>query len=417
MSMLNSAALWRAGILAAGLGLAACAGTMATADRDAAIPVDPDIADWAQAYVDDGKLAGLVTLVAREGNLDHLSVHGVQDLETGTPMVRETLFRIYSMTKPITGVGVMMLVEEGKIGLDDPVGDYLPALADPEVFVSQADDGTIVTEPAERAITVRDLLTHNAGMTYGVFGNHPVDQLYLENELLTTGLSNAEFVDRLGGIPLLKQPHTGWHYSVSVDVQGRLIEVVSGQSLDVFFEERIFEPLGMDETAFFAPDEDLDRLATVYMRSEEGDLVLHPQYNEAGIKTESFQFLSGGAGLVSTIDDYWRFAQAMLDGGTLDGVRILKEETVDLMRRNHLPQDQLPYSQSAPGHGFGLGFSVVMEPQKPSENAGRYAWGGAASTVFWIDPEDDTIAVLMTQMGPSSTYPLRNEFEALVHGD
>ncbi len=391
----------------------------APATGKADIPVNPAIAAWAEGYVTSGKLAGLVTLVARDGKIVHQSAHGVRDLDSGVPMTAGDLFRIYSMTKPITSVGVMILVEEGKIDLDAPIETYLPAFEDMDVFKAQGEDGTMETEALIRPVSVRDLLRHTAGMTYGIFGDHPVDRLYREAGILNPADDNEAFTDKLADQPLMLQPGTRWHYSVSVDLQGRLIEVVSGQRLDRFFKDRIFDPLGMDETAFFAPQSELDRLATVYAPPAEGaedaGIVVSPNLNDAGVKTPDFNFMSGGGGLVSTAADYLRFCQMMLNGGELDGARILKTKTVDDMRRNHLPEALVPFSPRSPGQGFGLGFAVVMDPQKPSDNAGRYYWGGAASTVFWIDPEDDTIAILMTQFGPSNTYPLRSEFEALVH--
>ncbi|MGF1457060.1 MAG: serine hydrolase domain-containing protein [Alphaproteobacteria bacterium] len=430
--MMGEAAIKRAGMAASLLALTAWSAPQALAEATAAktaqaqpaaaatvedeTPVIPAIAEWAEGYVTSGKLAGLVTLVAQGGEVTHLSSHGVQNLQTRVPMTQDTLFRIYSMTKPITSVGIMMLVEEGKIALDDPVAKYLPAFKGAKVFKAVKEDGTVETEKQKRAFTVRDLMRHTAGMTYGIFGNHPVDKLYREAGLLDPRDDNEAFLKKLATLPLMKQPGTDWHYSVSVDVQGRLIEVISGKTLGAFFQERIFDPLDMDDTGFFTPTEDLYRLATVYSPKEDEDgIVYNEQVNAAGIKLKGFKFMSGGGGLVSTAHDYLKFSQMMLNGGELNGVRLLKQETVDDMRRNHLPEDQLPYSQRAPGHGFGLGFAVTMEPQNAHQNKGRYFWGGAASTVFWIDPEDDTVAILMTQMNPSSTYPLREEFEKVVH--
>ncbi len=421
--MIGGKAGLRAGLAASVLGLMAWTAPNAiaeTAEAQAAAQKDeaaviPAIAEWAEGYVTSGKLAGLVTLVAKGDEVVHLSSHGVQDLETQVPMTKDTLFRIYSMTKPITSVGVMMLVEEGKIGLDDPVAKHLPEFKDVKVFTAAKEDGSVETEDQKRVMTVRDLLRHTSGMTYGIFGNHPVDKLYRDAGVLNPADTNEAFTKRLAKLPLMLQPGTDWHYSVSVDVQGRLIEVHSGKTLDVFFKERIFDPLGMTDTYFYTPKEELGRLATVYAPVEEGGLTVNEQANFYGVASEDFNFMSGGGGLVSTAHDYLKFSQMMLNGGELNGVRLLKPETVDDMSRNHLPEDQLPFGENAPGHGFGLGFAVTMEPQNPHQNVGRYFWGGAASTVFWIDPEDDTIAILMTQMNPSSTYPLRDEFEAVVH--
>ncbi len=402
----------------AALCLTALVGCVTPVEQTKPDPVDPDIATWAEGYVTSGKLAGAVALVARDGDITHFSAHGVQDLDSGVAMEKDSLFRIYSMTKPITGVGVMMLVEDGEIGLDDPIADYLPEFKNMQVFKALAEDGAMETEPAVRPVTVRDLLMHNAGMTYGVFSNHPVDKLYRSTGVIDPANDLEAFSQKLAALPLMKQPGSGWYYSVSVDLQGRLIEVVSGQTLDVFFKERIFDPLGMTDTFFFTPAEDMPRLATAYKTTEDGSLTPDEDLNFFGVEREAFNLLSGGGGLVSTAEDYLKFSQMLLDGGVLPGgERLLKAETIADMARNHFPDDQLPYSPNAPGHGFGLGFGVVMEKTRPSVNVGRYYWGGAASTVFWIDPEDDTVAIFMTQYGPSSTYPLRTEFEDLVHAD
>ncbi len=372
---------------------------------------------WTRSYAEDGKLAGLITLVAKDGKIAHFQTAGVRDLETQAPMTRDTLFRIFSMTKPVTSVAIMMLVEDGKLGLDDPIADHIPAFADARVYVS-GEGEAMVTEPAERAITVRDLLTHSSGLTYGIFGDHPVDKLYMEAGLYAGGRSSGELVQVLAGLPLLKQPGTGWHYSLATDVLGHLVEVVSGKTLDVFFEEEIFQPLGMTDTVFFADQADFPRLATVYQKAEEGEGIVPEtdRMSAVGRDQDRWGLMSGGGGLVSTTDDYLRFCQMLLNGGTFNGVRLLEEETVARMSRNHLAEAYLPYSRQEKGFGFGLGFSVLMDEEEAGLGSeGEYAWGGAASTVFWIDPKEDIIAILMTQFVPSYAYPLREEFKAKIY--
>ncbi|TNE63244.1 MAG: class A beta-lactamase-related serine hydrolase [Alphaproteobacteria bacterium] len=372
--------------------------------------------DHFQAYVDDGRLAGLTTLVARHGKVVQFETYGQQDKEAGTAMADDTIFRIYSMTKPITGVALMSLYEEGKFQLDDPVAKYLPEFADAVVYKATAEDGTVETEPAKRPITIRDLMRHTAGLTYGIFGNTAVDQLYRARGVVDFNTDLASFVTKLADQPLLYQPGDKWVYSFAVDVQGRLVEVLAGQSLDQVFAERIFGPLGMKDTAFATGADKADRLAVMYVRDKEGALA--PYHGELYQDfTRMPPMLSGGGGLVSTTADYWRFAQMMLNGGSLDGVQILKPETVALMSKDQLPENLEDISGGKSGLGFGLDFAVVTDPAKVGNGAreGEYFWGGMANTVFWIDPKEDIVAVLMTNVLPSSVYPLREEFRQQVY--
>lgn len=366
-------------------------------------------------YVNSGRLVGATTLVARDGKIAHFETYGQINKEAGTEMSEDAVFRIYSMTKPITGIALMMLYEQGKFDLDDPVSKYLPSFKDQRVFSGVNEDGSLQTVSAERPSTVRDLLTHTAGLTYGVFGNTPVDQLYVKSGLFDPKLTLAEQTEKLGKLPLLYQPGSAWVYSLSVDVQGRLIEVLSGQTLGEFFQERIFAPLGMTDTGFSVRPDQLDRFVEIYAPEENKGLVAYRGdfFGDFTVKPASE---SGGGGLVSTTLDYWKFAQMVANGGELNGIRIVKAETVELMRRDHLPENLKGIAGGTQGLGFGLGFAVVQDGEKQgSANVGEYFWGGMANTIFWIDPTSDVVAIFMTNILPSGIYPLRNELRDKIN--
>ena len=367
-------------------------------------------------YVNSGRLVGATTLVARDGKIGHFETYGQINKEAGTAMTEDAVFRIYSMTKPITGIALMMLHEEGKFDLDDPVAKYLPSFKDQRVFSGVNEDGSLQTVPVERPATVRDLLTHTAGLTYGVFGNTPVDQLYVKAGLFDPKLTLANQIEKLGKLPLLYQPGGAWVYSLSVDVQGRLIEVLSGKSLGEFFQERIFAPLGMTDTGFSVRPDQLDRFVEIYAPEENKGLVAYRGdfFGDFTVKPASE---SGGGGLVSTTLDYWKFAQMVANGGELNGVRIVKAETVELMRRDHLPDNLQGIAGGTQGLGFGLGFAVVQDTDKQGghANVGEYFWGGMANTIFWIDPTSDVVAIFMTNILPSGIYPLRNELRDKIN--
>jgi len=368
-------------------------------------------------YVESGRLVGATTLVARDGKIAHFETYGQINKETGTAMSKDAVFRIYSMTKPITGIALMMLYEEGKFDLDDPVGKYLPSFKDQRVFSGVNEDGSLQTAPAKRAATVRDLMRHTAGLTYGVFGNTPVDQQYIKSGIFDPKLTLAQQVKKLGQQPLLYQPGAAWVYSLSVDVQGRLIEVLSGKSLGEFFQDRIFTPLGMTDTGFFVRPDQLGRFSEVYAPEENKGLVAYRGdfYSDFTVKPKTE---SGGGGLVSTTLDFWKFAQMVANGGELNGVRLVKEETINLMRRDHLPDNLNGIAGGAQGLGFGLGFGVVQDVEKQGghANVGEYFWGGMANTIFWIDPTNDVVAIFMTNILPSGIYPLRNELRDKING-
>lgn len=363
-----------------------------------------DIDARMQSYIDDGKLAGIVLLVAREGKVAHAGVYGKMDIEAGLAMRRDALFRIYSMTKPITGVALMTLYDEGRFELDDPVAKYLPGFETVKVFTGKNGDQVTVTD-LERPITVRDLMCHTAGLAYGISKATPVDEMYTEAKLLDRTQNLDSMLERMLKIPLAAQPGERWMYSISVDVQGKLIEKLSGKPLDEFLAERIFQPLKMADTAFYVPAEKLDRLAVNYGKKD-GKLTPID-----GSKTSQYAtkpvLLSGGGGLVSTADDYLRFAQMLLNRGELDGARILKSETVDLMTRNHLPEKLVPIGLGPvrmANMGFGLDFAVRVKTEKgePKGSLGEYGWGGAASTQFFVAPEEELICIGMTQFMPST---------------
>ena len=376
-----------------------------------------------KAYVDDGRLPGWQVLITRRGRIAHNRCYGQRDVEGGKAVKTDSLFRIYSMTKPIVSVALMMLYERGLFQLDDPIDRVLPAFKDMTVFVG-GDADNPQTVPAERGITYRDLLTHTAGLTYGFMQEHPVDALYRANKLNSPRLTNAEFVERLGALPLRFQPGSRWSYSVATDVIGHLVEVLSGERLDHFLEKEIFSPLGMQDTAFSVPPGQLDRFSACYEYTGPG------RYRrQDGVEDSTYReppaFLSGGGGLVSSAVDYARFCQVILGGGAFEGVRLLGRKTVDLMGLNHLPTGGDLTSMGQPvfsetrydGIGFGLGFSVVLDPAKAqvTGSPGELAWGGMASTAFWIDRSEDLAVVFMTQLLPSAAYPLRRALRVLVN--
>jgi CubicO group peptidase (beta-lactamase class C family) len=386
-----------------------------------------------EAYVSPGRLPGVLTLVARRGQVASLGLVGDRDKANGRPIEADTIFRMYSMTKPVTSVALMSLYEEGRFQLDDPVSRFLPELGGLRVW----DDGTPLayrTVPAERDITVRDLLTHTAGFTYGFMGRHPLDAIYrrqgvegpavLAPQQGEPATDLAELVARLGDLPLLFSPGTRWSYSVATDVCARLVEVLSGQPFDRFLSERIFTPLEMVDTGFSVTPDQADRLASCYACTP-GDPLLEVDPPAASTYLARPRFLSGGGGLVSTASDYFRFAQMLLNGGELDGQRILGRKTVEYMTMNHLPtggdlasMGQRVFSETTyEGIGFGLGFSVVLDPVRAAVvgSVGEYAWGGAASTMFWVDPREELVVLLLTQLLPSSTYPIRRQMKVLTY--
>ncbi len=360
-----------------------------------------EIAPTLQGYVDKGQLPGFLTVIARKGKIAHFETIGMRDVENKKPVEPDTIFRIYSMSKPITSVAVMVLYDEGRLQLDDPVEMYIPAFKDMKVYNKEQTE----THAAKNKMTVKHLLTHTSGLTYG-WGDKPIDKLYGELKIFKRGSGLAEMAEKLGDIPLVFEPGERWNYGVSTDVLGYLVEVVSDMPFEEFLQTKIFKPLGMVDTAFSVPQVKVERFAALYRPTEEGGLRLA---RNAPLANDDVSFFpSGGGGLVSTAADYLRFCQMLLNGGELDGVRILKSDTVELMR--------YPHHQYGKDGAFGLGFHVVTrkDDDKNKRSTGAYSWGGAAATTFWIDPEKELIGILMTQL-MNNRYPFQGEFRKFTY--
>ncbi|MHC5034084.1 MAG: serine hydrolase domain-containing protein, partial [Planctomycetota bacterium] len=371
-----------------------------------------------QRHVDENRIAGLVAMIARKGKVGYLEALGMQDIEAGRPMEKDSIFRIYSMTKPIASTALMMLYEERLFGLDDPVSDYLPQLGGLAVAVEETEGGTgettLHTVPANRDMTVRDLLRHTAGLSYGIFAESEVDRLYRQAGVLKSR-DLAEMVEKLGKLPLKHQPGEAWEYSVATDVVGRLVEVLSDVRFDLYLRGRIFEPLGMLDTGFNVPEHKTNRFAAVYTPNEDmtlrsgGDVETYWEYFKPA------KFFSGGGGLVSTASDYVRFCQMLLNGGELEGARLLQPQTVGLMTQDHL--GEIPRGDGAGDVGFGLGFAVVVHAGRGDspDSVGTYRWGGAAHTRFWIDPVKELIGIFLVQIMPDVDLPYGDEFKAMAY--
>jgi CubicO group peptidase (beta-lactamase class C family) len=360
-----------------------------------------------QREVDEKELAGIVTILMRHGKVVEERTYGKKDIASGAPMTKDTIFRIYSMTKPVTGVAMMLLYEEGKWHPSEPISKYIPEFAHLKVFKGADASGNMILEDPVHAPTMSELMTHTAGFTYGFFGSTLVDKMYNEQKVLESQ-SLKEMIDRLAKIPLLCQPGTRWVYSVSMDIQGYIVEKLSGQSLPEFMEQRIFGPLGMKDTGFFVPKEKRNRFATLYREDKEGHLAADAA--DGGAPTDYAaqpSEPSGGGGMVSTAEDYLRFAQMLLNEGELDGVRILAPATVQLMTSNHLAASLMTGEiRLGPGPGLGWGYdcAVFTDPLQAGElfGKGTFFWAGAADTWFWVDPTNDVVFVGMTQrmLGP-----------------
>lgn len=355
------------------------------------------IEDYMEEYVQKKQLAGGVTMLARHGKVVEFKTYGVTDVSRNTPTAKDSIFRIYSMTKPITGVAMMMLYEEGKWRPEDPITRFIPEFKDLKVYKGKDDQGNMITEPVNHTPTMRELLTHTAGFTYGIFGNTPVDKMYVQANVLGSK-TLKEGVEKLSHIPLLYQPSTQWVYSWSVDIQGYIIEKITGKPLGDFFKERIFDPLKMKDTAFYVPEEKFSRLVTLYGANAKGELM--PTSFGGDMKTPPTA-PSGGGGLVSTAEDYMRFAQMLLNRGQLDGVRLLAPSTVALMASDHTAKTVIPgtFSPVRPGIGFGYDCAVAYDPIEAGVTLGKgsFWWSGAAGTWFWIDPANDLVFVGMIQ--------------------
>ena len=401
-----------------------------------ALGFDPQRLARLDAYmaktVTSGRVAGMVTLLARHGQVVQEKSYGVRSLAGGAPMAADTIVRLYSMSKPITGVAMMMLWEEGRWRLDEPVTDFVPEFRNLKVFTAKNADGTLAVEPVKRPMTMRQLMSHSAGFGYGLFEEHPVDKLYRDKGVLSAnGL--ADMIKRTSEIPLLYQPGTQWSYSSAVDIQGYIIEKLSGQKFGEFLQQRVFAPLKMTDTAFYVPREKASRLAAVYIPNMAGKI------DEAkalfGLQMPTYleppALESGGGGLVGTIGDYARFAQMLVNKGTLDGIRLLSPATVELMGTNALSHEILARGDGLPSlglrfdetTGFGLDFMVMMDPRAAGhlEGRGTISWEGAAGTWFWVDPANDVVFVGLEQrLGDvANDSPARMArtltYQALIH--
>ncbi len=378
-------------------------------------------------YVSDGKIAGAQVQVAQRGEVALRHTVGHADVETGRSLGEDAIYRIYSMTKPITSVALMQLYEQALFALDDPVEHYLPEFADMQVLV-----GGSLTAPRTRAaatvLTVKHLLTHTSGLTYGFFFQNNLDAMYRQDSIGEFALADRTLEDTvkvLADKPLQFDPGTAWNYSVSTDVCGRLVEVISGQSLDAYIAEHITGPLGMVDTAFHVPEASAERFTSNYAVTPDDPRARIERFDASPYLSPP-TFLSGGGGMVGTLDDYQRFADMLLLGGELDGARIIGRKTLEYMTLNHLPAGQTlndlgqsTFSEAVmDGMGFGLGFSTLVDPAANSavSSYGEFAWGGAASTAFWVDPVEEITCVFMTQIMPSSHYGIRRELKAAVYG-
>jgi CubicO group peptidase (beta-lactamase class C family) len=377
-------------------------------------------------YVQPGKLPGTLTLVARRGEVAHLGVRGLADVERGVPVAEDTIWRIYSMTKPVTSIAFMMLVEEGLVALDDPVHRFIPEWRQLGVFAGGTHRTGFQTRPTTRPMLMIDLLRHTSGLTYGFQLRTNVDAAYRAakiGEIEKSGDLDA-FIGSLASLPLEFSPGDKWNYSVATDVLGYLVQKISGERFEDFLKRRIFDPLGMTDTGFHVRDGETKRFASCYQPAKDGRIELQDDAAASSFLTPP-SFVSGGGGLVSTAGDYLKFAQALLNGGAADGYRLVSRKTLDFMTENHLPGGvDLPalsvslFSEATyAGVGFGLGFATTMDPASTMipGTAGDYFWGGAASTFFWIDPAEELIGIFMTQLIPSSTYPVRRELRTMVY--
>ncbi len=378
-----------------------------------------------QQTVDQKQIAGIVTILARHGKVVDYRTYGVSDMASGAPIKKDAIFRDYSMTKPVTGVAMMILYEQGKWLPSDPIAKYIPEFAHLKVYKGTDADGKMILVDPEHAPTMRQLMSHTAGFTYGFFGDTPVDKMYRDANLLASS-NLQEFIDKLAKIPLLYQPGKGWTYSMSMDVEGYIVEKLSGQSLPDFIRDHIYQPLGMRDAGFFVPADKRNRFVTLYRTGPNGELLAD---NNGGNVPRDYNIAptmpSGGGGMVSTAEDYYRFAQMMGNGGELNGVRILSPSTVKLMTSNHVPTELLTgqFSIGAqvmrPGFGYGYNCAVIFDPPEANlpDGKGEFFWDGAAGTWFWVDPTNDVVFIGMIQrmLGPASP-PLEYESRSVIYG-
>jgi CubicO group peptidase (beta-lactamase class C family) len=376
------------------------------------------IAPALQAYVDSGKLAGMVALIARHGKVGYAQAVGYADLETRTPMRLDNVFRMYSMTKPIIAAAILKLAEQGRLRLDDPVTMYVPAFSSTKVYAGGGSRDPELRDP-DRSIRIEHLLSHTAGLTYGAFGQTPVDSIYRLANLLDPSRTVQQFADSIARLPLLFSPGNAWNYSMAFDVLGAVIEVAANRPLDVYLAEEIFLPLGMLETAFRVTPVMEGRIPVLYSRGPNNGLRAAGQLI-AAVYHPGSALLSGGGGLLSTPADYLRFVQMILNRGELDGRRILSSESVELMTRNHLPPALTPIESPMVGHsgyGHGLGGAVLVDSARAAlpGSTGIFRWWGLMGTFFWVDPRTDLVGMVWTQFSTGRVYPLEQEFQRLAY--
>jgi CubicO group peptidase (beta-lactamase class C family) len=373
-----------------------------------------------QRYVGEKKLAGMTIAIARDGKVAYLRSQGMADIAAKRPVKQDTIFRFYSMSKPVTAVAALQLVEQGKLRLDDELSAYLPEFKDAKVYAGKNADGSLKLEAPAKPIRIRDLFTHTSGFTYaGMFDQTPVGEAYEKAQIMRADRSLDEFSKVIATLPLTVQPQTTYNYGVSTDILGRVIEVVSGEPFDAHLKKHIFDPLGMADTGFTVPEAKMARFAELY-ESVPGGKGLRPVPGDAVRATfrEGARFKSGGGGLTSTVDDYLRFCQALLNGGELDGVRILSPKTVALMTAPQLPVERMGALPSfMPGYVTGLGVAVLVDLGRSElpGSVGEFNWAGAASTYFFVDPKEKMVVILLTQYFPFTQYPLREELKALTY--
>ncbi len=370
-------------------------------------------------YVDDGRIAGIQVSISRHGESVHAACLGKANIETDTAIGMDTIFRIYSMTKPIAGVAAMMLHEEGRFSLNDPVSRYIPWFEKMNVLDHVGPNGEAAVVPAKSEMTIWHLLTHTSGLSYGFDDTDPLDQMYTaaisrareENPLL----SLEAMVELIAALPLAHHPGTAWRYSFATDVVGYLVQLIAGTPLDLFLQERIFEPLAMEDTGFYVPESKRNRFAVCYGPGDDGRLAAVPDVPPGHKFLKPDGLISGGGGLVSTGPDYMRFARLLLGGGALDGTRLLGRKTMELMTMDHLGGTLHPFDD--PAYGFGLGFAVQTDvaATHAAGSAGSYGWAGAANTYFWVDPVEELIAILMLQYMPNNTHPVVEDFRTMVY--
>ena len=364
-----------------------------------------------QQTVDQKQIAGIVTILARHGKIVDYRTYGDRDMASNAPMTKDAIFRDFSMTKPVTGVAMMILYEEGKWLPSDPIAKYIPEFAHLKVFKGVDADGKMILVDPDHAPTMRELMSHTAGFTYGFFGNTPVDKAYRDAKVFDSK-NLQEFIEKIAQIPLLYQPGKGWTYSVSMDIEGYIVEKLSGQSLPDFMREHIYQPLGMKDAGFYVPAEKRSRFVTLYITGPNGELVADSAPGMANNYTEQPTMPSGGGGMVSTAEDYYRFAQMLGNGGELNGVRILAPSSVKLMASNHVPSELLTgqygigLQTMRPGLGYGYNCAVEFDPPEANlpDGKGTFFWDGAAGTWFWVDPTNDIVFIGMIQrrLGPQS---------------